>query len=529
MKKILIFFLLLLTLTTCYAISKPYYTLDILDITTTPDTVYPGDLITVTASIENVSYDVIITNAKIELSFDTAKFTLIEGSEYLLIDQIRNNETASIVYQLEVKETVEVGKYNLPLKLTYENHLGDEIVENADNLITVSNYADLDIKNISISPKDASIGEEVKVTARLVNNGFSESRAVKVNIVPQTTSGNFENISPISETVLSLGNMKRGLSKNIEFNLQVNSDAELGTYSFKLVPSSLDLEADEEVFSITVANTQRVNIEKITTSPKIPILGEEFSVKTSIKNITGIERQGLKIELDTTPPTSTGATINRFTSASKSNIFISSLLANESKDVEFKLIAPEETEEGLYGFYLNVYEGVNQILSVPVTMEVKGKVDLFISSLDFSNDNPAVTGKKVQAGDSFSLSVQLENIGTTDAKAVSATIKVADEDFTGSKISYIGTIEPDDTGSAVFDMVANSGIEAGNRTFDVEFTYIDYQGQTQKFTRQVEFGIAEKPAESPVPMLILVVIILVILYFIAKAVMNYLALRSVEQ
>jgi len=157
-----------------------------------------------------------------------------------------------------------------------------------------------------------------------------------------------------------------------------------------------------------------------------------------------------------------------------------------------------------------------------VSLDLIGEPDLILSGIDFSVDSG---GKQILQGTTFSLSVQLDNIGEEQAKAVKITIDV-DGGITGPKEAYIGSIDEDDSGAAIFDLAAAFDAEIGEHDTKILITYLDEFGQEQTISQDYSIHVNQRPPESPIGLLIVLVIILVVIYFILKLVFRQISLRK---
>ncbi len=113
---------------------------------------------------------------------------------------------------------------------------------------------------------------------------------------------------------------------------------------------------------------------------------------------------------------------------------------------------------------------------------------------------------KIYPGTDFTLSIQLENIGTQDAKSVMATISNS-EGFTGEFSSFIGKIEEDDVSSGIFDLTATPAIATGDHEFNMEIVYTDERGQVSSETKTFNVYIDEQGNGSLAGKLALVLIV----------------------
>ena len=128
-------------------------------------------------------------------------------------------------------------------------------------------------------------------------------------------------------------------------------------------------------------------------------------------------------------------------------------------------------------------------------------------------------------GEAFSLSVKLDNIGEEKAKAVEVLLESTNE-IVGVKKAYVGNIDEDDSGAAIFDLIANDNAAAGEHPIKMTIKYKDETDQEKTFEGSYSIYINKKPEPSIILPLILIIIILAIAYFLVKMVFRQLALRK---
>jgi hypothetical protein len=118
-----------------------------------------------------------------------------------------------------------------------------------------------------------------------------------------------------------------------------------------------------------------------------------------------------------------------------------------------------------------------------------------------TTDETAVAGRKV------SLSMQLENIGTDNARAL--VVRLRDAPVTGNTESHVGTIDVDDTGSAVFDVTFT---KAGNLEIPAEIEFLDNKGNLHNVTLIAQVYVANASFDLG-PLVILLVIFAIAGYY----------------
>jgi len=403
MRKMFILSVLLLLLSTqVFGASYSYYLLNLDSVTYKPDTVYAGNELAVAATVENNTVN----------RAENIMLTLLTGSNFEDIDVekeievIPGGSSETVVFRIRAKEGVPAGAYTLPLQMKYNNY-DDEITDNENVTITVSEIYRIAIDELKVSNYYPHIGEDVTVKAYIKNTGSIEARNVLVNfsLVGEDDFGEF---IVLSETNEDLGLIDEGATKSVEFKLKPSEMITPSIYSFSLNADCLDCDDEaDETFSIQV-----------------------------------------------------------------------------------------------YGF-----------------------PDMFISGVDYSIKG--IDSKNMFQGNSFSLSVQLDNLGEEDAKKVEIEIETQ-EGILGSKKSYVGSIEADDSSAGLFDLIVARTAKTGYQDIIITVNYLDELDQPQSMTENFSLYIGETPPESPIGLLISVLLILVVLYFIIKMVFRQLAIRKLR-
>jgi hypothetical protein len=128
-----------------------------------------------------------------------------------------------------------------------------------------------------------------------------------------------------------------------------------------------------------------------------------------------------------------------------------------------------------------------------------GDIDLEIAGISTSPT-------KIYPGTDFTLSIQLENIGTQDAKSVMATISNS-EGFVGEFSSFIGKIEQDDVSSGIFDLTATPTVTPGDHQFKINILFTDEKGDEFQETKTFNVYVDEQPGGSLTGKLVAVLIV----------------------
>ena len=209
--------------------------------------------------------------------------------------------------------------------------------------------------------------------------------------------------------------------------------------------------------------------------PDVANPGEEIPVMLTVRNDGQLMADDvtLRINMSTTvAPKSTD------------NYLLGRIESGSQKTVAAVLLSDKNTDPGLIQIPVTIqYNGVDgtvysKIGAINVMM--KGKSELGFVSVD---TNP----QRLAENTPFDLTVRIENTGTGEAKALSASIDLKSE---GTKEAFIGKIKPGNDAPAVFFL---EGLKSGTYPYTMTITYTDDLG-VHVVTR--DLSVRVPPADS---------------------------------
>lgn len=376
------------------------------------------------------------------------------------------------------------------------------------------------IDSYSFNPSSVYPGDTVSVNVNLKNRG----NAVPVEDVNASISlgSGFEEVTYFDH----LDFINYGTTETASFRFKVKESTSPGTYKIPLLVEFLrqtsgSKNSIEFSFPLTVEGISSIDIKNIVVSNYSPHIGDNVTISASVQNIGELEAREVIIEL---VPAS--GKFEKVTPKTETSIFLDNILPGDSKNVSFELYLPSEMDPGVFEYALTSSAlEANTLDSETVVLSVKDRPNIIVSGVDFSVEGR--DGSKVLVGDTFALSVQLDNIGKENAKAVEVLVDTG-ESIIGSKQAYVGTIDADDSGSAIFDFVATQQTVPGNKQILLTISYIDEFDNKQEMTSSVDLYIHETPPESPVTIIVLLIVVLVLVYLIMRLVLGQLKMRKVK-
>jgi len=349
-------------------------------------------------------------------------------------------------------------------------------------LITVSFAAEdaLRIQNQKTFPAAIQAGDkDVILQFDLYHTGriTYENITVQLNLPQQ-----FEGI----RTSYAVDRILPSQTATMSFRFNVR-DIDPGTYTIPVTIKYTETSGPYQTSTsrqiyLSVSSTPTLRFEDIIFDPT-PHIGKPFTVTLKINNTAQIPASNVLATISS--PTA------QITWIPDSQI-MNFIGANSVEDLVFKGVVSSETKPGAYaGTVTLIYSGTT--VSNDFYAEVHGTPDLKLAG--------SQTDKTPYVGEKFTLSVQLEDIGKEKARSVQT--KLNDNTILGTLTSYIGTIEPDDTGSAIFDITISKG---GSYDIPLEFVYMDDENNTYIQNELITLFIYTKPFDfSGVFLLIIVV------------------------
>src|SRR3989344_7936937 len=143
---------------------------------------YPGEQATISLSIKNtLNQDV--EDVSMNLLLEETKFISVGGSEES-IDEIREDKDKSFDFTIKSSQDIAPGDYNVPYVISYTdpNDNTKKVEKKGSIGITVSARTELDY---IASAENPVIGQQGKVSLKIVNRGFGDVKFVSVKIKPQ--------------------------------------------------------------------------------------------------------------------------------------------------------------------------------------------------------------------------------------------------------------------------------------------------------------------------------------------------------
>ncbi|HLC80070.1 MAG TPA: hypothetical protein VJG83_06675 [archaeon] len=382
----------------------------------------------------------------------------------------------------------------------------------------------LGVANESTIPQVVYSGDLVTFTFDVQNVSGVGRVAEDVNVFIELNENYFMPVK-VSEFI---GDISSKGSKTVSLRFNVTEAALPGNYKmpvFLSYSSGSSLISQVEEVDLEISSCKVLKIDDISLSSSTPHIGTTLDVLALIKNSCASAARDVSVSLVPV----TNSTIAPFIVTSGTLKKIGGIMPGESETVKFSIDVSGRVKSGAYVFSIDANCGTCEKSSTNnFSFLVLGKPELIFSNIEYSVDVVAGNDKIILQGSTFTLSVQVDNIGDESAKAVEVSIDYGNS-LQGTSKSFVGNIDPQDSGAAIFNLTASPVAKPGAIPGKITVSYIDELGQRQSIEYGYDIYISELPSVSPIVyifILILIIVALAILYFIIKFIFRQLAIRA---
>ncbi len=434
---------------------------------TLPEVPVPGEEFVLQIDVVNSGYP--IRDAKLTVSEGERDLAIVsDGIRVSYVTIKLGDVTGSAQTSVRLKADRD-GIYQVRIKLSYNYGTGS--VEEMVPVIVVNKPSMVIEKLIQpvIEP-----GESGRAVFEVRNGGGVARNVEAVLAAPDGF---------VAETSrMSFDRWDGGELRNLIFNISAGRDVSVGVYPAKLIFSFNDrlgnAYREETQFAIVVKGNPEISFSGFATTPERVHPDDEFVLTLTVGNNGKDDAKNVLLILNY-PGEFSG----------EKEAFVGTLKRSEEASVSFKLKADREAESGSYPFrltvkYMDGKEMKERSFDFSLFIDELGSINLEISGLYFSP-------RKVTPSSEFTLSLQIENSGKQDARAVAVKL-ILPEGFEGKNQYFIGTLESGDSATSTFDLVAPEN--AGEYIVKAVITYMD--SKLEKYSVEKEFAIYVFPGEN---------------------------------
>ncbi|MEM4390234.1 MAG: hypothetical protein QXU92_02940 [Candidatus Diapherotrites archaeon] len=381
----------------------------------------------------------------------------------------------------------------------------------------------ISISDVSSVPSKIYSGDFVTITFNVKNINAIGVSASDVNVFAVFNENFFVPVKSFD----SLGVLNSGSSKTSSLSFKVKDETLPGNYRLPILVSYFVGNTKNSYFvdlNFFVSACNDLKVTDVRLSNSTPHIGDSLVVSAKVSNPCKVSVRNAFVELRPV----TNPTLAPF-SVSESVVRLGVLGPLSSQDVSFTLGITDKVDAKPYVFTLFASCDLCVSSSNSFSFLVLGKPELVISNIDYSVENKVgASDKQVFQGSVLTFSVQLDNIGKEKAKAVEVSVDFKDG-VEGISRSFLGNIDVDDSGAAVFTLNVLPTASVGYHNALINVKYLDELNVERSFSTNYSIYVSPQPPTSPVfyiVILLLVLAVLVVIYFIVRFVFRQLAIRN---
>jgi hypothetical protein len=356
---------------------------------------------------------------------------------------------------------------------------------------------------INSDPVPLQSGEDGDLTFKIVNTGSTEAEDVRVELLNNYP---FE-VKPDRKRNYSLGTVTQGQEYQISTEVLVAEDAPDGANSLKARISNGDFTRTVNIPVEVQSEDIDLNLANLKTEPGQLMPDTDNNVMT-VEVVNNGEKTAENAVLDLDLP----GYFER-TSSFSSRQSLGNIAPGQVKPAEFNFDISEDAPSGPV-----TLEGTMTYTSGDSSSEITEDVSFDVNLEGRPQFEITEVESELQAGSSRELRLTVENTG--DEEASSTRIRVldsSDQPFTyDSSSQYIGTLEPNQSGTAVFDVDTES--DASAKDYLIDFEVRGVKG-TEVFVEDstVQASVSNgESSSSPVIPVVAVIAVLGIVGFIFR-------------
>jgi len=434
-----------------------------------------GRTISIPLTISNISkYEA--REIRITPSLPENVFVIDQLTVYKTIEKISAGKSSNIEFKFEIDKNAKAGTYKVPLEIKYKNVYGVDFSDSKDIYIKIINEnlpPQLVVREAKTNPAVIKPGEIFMLTFDLWNMGTLGAKNVTVDLVP---GDNFYALDSVTKKYLM---EFKGLNNSeISYRLKAKDKLESGTYVIKVKLDHDDESGVEYPINVIVEGDDEQGIDIITENVKTPqqaVLTEQpFTVSFDIRNIGSTEARDVKITVDSG---------DKILPRSLNVLTVNSLKPGETVPVSFSFIASEDCESRTYPIkaiieYKNGQEQVKkeQYIGVPIQGDDSGKGDADIITENIKTPQQAVLTEQL-----FTVSFDIRNIGSTEARDVKITVDSGDKILPQSlNVITISGLKPDEAVPVSFSFIASKDCESKSYPIKAVIEYKNGDEQVKK-------------------------------------------------
>ena len=471
------------------------------DIEIAPSKVYPGDRLTLRATLHNKMSKVFNVQAQLKIGA-ADPLAPIGPTVVHVADKLERNETRDIEYRLLVTDDAKAGLYKLDLKVSYSDWEGKEgsVTESVPISIHDVENARPVVQRFESIPAVVRPGDgcTVKTVIRNVGNATAENVDVQLVIDPA------DPFDPLSPTFVSLGSLGPMEEDIVEYKLLASESAKGGTYSLNVriqyedrfdVRSSITESIPIDVRDITNAQP---SVQRFSTDPPEVYPDGEFATRVTVKNVGEATARDVSVRLIVGPT-------DPFDPLSPTFISLGELRPGDSNEVEYWLTASSDARGGAYSLSVQIsyIDRFGTLVSVTDSISIDVR--------DITNARPLVQRfdvdpPEVYPGDEVTVKMTIGNVGEATAGDVGVQLVIDPADpfnALSPTLVSLGPLGPGEEATVEYRLIAFSEAKGRPYPLGIQMSYSDRFGALANVVERVpvlvhglmDFYLINLPAE----------------------------------
>ncbi|PYG88702.1 hypothetical protein LY28_01056 [Ruminiclostridium sufflavum DSM 19573] len=464
--------------------------LDLKTVSTNPSPVLPGKNFKLDVALEN--------NGAISAKNVTVTLLGLKNDGASIIGNT-NKKTQTAIYSgtssvfsfnLFASSKIETGANSLKVKVDYSDSTGSLYSDEMEffyNVVSEDSHTIVEMKSI-VSPENVlSPGDSAPVSFDIANTGSADAHNIKVTISAD------KELIPRTQNTIIIPTLKKGESKNVQFQLYVSDEAVTKNYAVSLnveydapVDGTVTKQTVMQYVGLNIENSTgksvpRLIIDKYSVNPEIISAGQPFTLNLSILNTSKASTiSNVKVTLTSDDGT--------FTTVNSNSFYIDSIAPKGRVQKQVSFSSKSDAAPKQYMISIN-YEYEDEKGNPYTTKDVVGvslqqTPRLVVGDLSF----PA----EAYLGSPVPINVSFYNMGKSTL--YNLLVKLEGNFRVEGTSYYVGNFEPGKTDS--FDGAVTPEAAGPVNGFLV-FSYEDADGKKQEVKKEISFNASEMPVEPP--------------------------------
>ena len=375
--------------------------------------------------------------------------------------------------------------------------------------------SNLGMSVVNTDPFPLQSGEQGDIRLQIVNSGSSSAQSVRVELLDNYP---FE-VKEDRKTSYEFGEMIQGQEYQISTEVLVSEDAPDGSNTFKARVVTENLNRTLEIPVEVQSQDIELNLANLQTQPQ-QLMPDTDNNQINIDLVNNGEKTAENVVLNLNTPGFFEQTSSFSTRKALGNI-----QAGERKTASFNLDINETAPSGMTELEtVTTYSADDSTAEIEQSnsfnLNIEGKPQFSVSRVE----------SNLRSGSTGNLRLEVENTGNVQSSSTRIRIMdSSDQPFDyDSSSKYIGTLEPGQTGEAVFEVDVESDADIKNYLLDFETRGVkDTEVFVEDSTVEVEVENGSSEDESiPLPLVIGLAAVLVVLIVFRNKIKSLLTGKS---